>query len=70
MKDLSLFIWAGSLDPLSLRSLDSEIIREGLLSVDFGWIPGSLDPWILRQLAKDLSLFFLAGSLDPWRLGS
>ena len=69
-KHLSLFILAGSLDPLSLRSLDSEMIRERLMSVYFGWIPGSLNPWILRRLAKDLSLFFLAGSLDPWSLGS
>ena len=72
MKDLSLFILAGSLNPWSLGSLDSEMIRERLKSVFFWlvqWIPGALHPWILRRLAKDLSLFILAGSLDPWILG-
>ena len=69
MKDLNLFILAGSLNPWSLGSLDSEMINERLKSVHFGWIPEALDPWILRQLAKDLSLFILAGSLDPWILG-
>ena len=68
MKDLSLFILAGSLDPWSLGSLDSETISERLKSVYFGWIPVFLDPWILRQFAKDLSLFILARSLDPCSL--
>ena len=46
-KDLSLLILAGSLDPGSLGSLDSEKISKRLKSVYFGCIPGYLDPWIL-----------------------
>ena len=62
------FFLASFLDPWSLGSLDSEKISKRLKSVYFGWIPGSLEPWILGLLAKVFSLFILAGSLDPWIL--
>ena len=66
MKDLNVFILAGSLDPWSLQSLDSETIRERLKSVYFGWIPGSLNSEMIRERLKSVYFGWIPRSLEPW----
>ena len=69
MKDLSLFILAGSLDPSSLGSLDSETISERYKSVYFGWIPGALDVEMISERLKSVYFGWIPGSLELWILG-
>ena len=62
--ELNLLIFTGSLDPWILRNLAKKIDL-----FIFGWIPISMDPFILWCLGKEVGLFLLAESLNPWILG-
>ena len=41
------------LDPYILGALDSQIFSQGIEYIHFGWILGSLDPWIPGSLDSE-----------------